>query len=165
MSAARFELRGWHVLMAMLAFFGVIIAVNIAFAVIAVESFPGEDVRRSYLQGLQYNQTLAERRAQAALGWRAEADLQQQADGVALQVVMLTREGAPVRGATLAGELEWPTAARLDRTLAFEPAGEGRYIAPLGELQRGRWRLRARAESAEGGALDFEAELIWPPPQ
>ena len=48
--AMSFVLRGWHVLAA--AFFGVIIAVNTAFITV-VRSFP---VRRSYTQGLSYNE-------------------------------------------------------------------------------------------------------------
>lgn len=160
MSAARFEIRGWHVLAALLAFFGVVIAVNAAFIVFAVGSFPGEDVRRSYLQGLEYNQRLAERRAQAALGWQADAAMVAADNGARIVVELRTRDGAPIQGASLRGELQWPTAARFDRDLRFEEAGEGRYVAPLGELPAGRWRLRAHAQRGDG-ALDFESELRW----
>jgi nitrogen fixation protein FixH len=156
-----FVLRGWHVLAAMLAFFAAIIAVNVAFAVVAVRSFPGEDVRRSYLQGLNYNDTIAARRAQAALGWQANAVVRAGREGVYLEVDLRDRAGAPVNGATLAGELRWPTDARLDRALTFEASGAGRYVARLGVLGEGRWRLRAHAADAAGGALDFEAELQW----
>ena len=160
MSAARFEIRGWHVLTALLAFFGVVIAVNAAFIVFAVGSFPGEDVHRSYLQGLQYNETLAERRAQAALGWQADATMVAGEEGAELVVELRARDGAPLHGAQLQGELQWPTSARFDRELRFQEANEGRYVAPLGELPTGRWRLRAHAQR-DDGALDFESELRW----
>lgn len=159
MSAARFEIRGWHVLAVILAFFAAIIAVNVTFAVYAVRSFPGEDVRRSYLQGLRYNDTLAERRAQAALGWRAVALLREEPAGALLEVRLTARDAA-IDGATLSGALEWPTSSQFDRSLNFEPLGGGRYVARLGDLTPGRWRLRARAEST-AGALDFESELTW----
>lgn len=161
MSAARFEVRGWHVLLVILGFFGTIIAVNVTFAVFAFQSFPGEDVRRSYLQGLNYNQTLAERDAQAALGWRATTDLRAGADGAVLEVALATRDDVAVTGAELSGLLQWPTTAQFDRELRFEALGEGRYIARLGALEPGRWRLRAHAQSAAGD-LDFESELTWP---
>jgi nitrogen fixation protein FixH len=160
MSAARAQVRGWHVLAAILGFFGVVIAVNAAFIVLAVQSFPGEDVRRSYLQGLHYNDTLAERRAQAALGWRADATLTEGSRGAAIEITLRDHVDAPVEGATLEASLQWPTAARRDRALLFEEAGGGRYVAHVGELMPGRWRLRGRAERAEG-ALDFESELTW----
>ena len=69
------ELKGWHVLLIMLGFFGVMFAVNGVFLYHAITSFPGEDVKKSYVQGLNYNQTLSARASQADLGWRAEAGL------------------------------------------------------------------------------------------
>lgn len=162
MSTASFEIRGWHVLAAILAFFGAIVAVNVTFAVYAVRSFPGEDVPRSYLQGLRYNDTLAERRAQAALGWRAAAELRGDADNALLDVVLSTDAASRIDGATISGALVWPTNARRDHELIFESLGNGLYRARIGGLTPGRWRLRARAERSDG-ALDFESELTWRP--
>lgn len=155
-------IRGWHVLAAMLAFFGAIIAVNVAFAVIAVRSFPGEDVRRSYLQGLNYNQTLAERREQAALGWQAAAALRADGDVAVVEIDLRARDGAPIDRATIEGQLTWRSATRFDRALTFAALGEGRYAARIGDLRPGQWRLRARAAGDAGQALDFEADLTWP---
>jgi nitrogen fixation protein FixH len=161
MSAARFEVRGWHVLAVILAFFATIIAVNVTFAIYAVRSFPGEDVRRSYLQGLRYNDALAERRAQAAQGWRAGVVLRGDAADALLEVRLTSRDASAIDDAALTGALEWPTSSQFDRALTFESLGDGRYVARLGELTPGRWRLRARAQSP-AGALDFESELTWP---
>jgi len=161
--ARRLEVRGWHVLVALLGFFGAIIAVNVAFAVIAVQSFPGEDARRSYLQGLRFNDALAERRAQAMLGWRAGAMLREGEDGAVLEVALRDAADAPLSGVALEGELQRPTDSHFDHALTFEEAGAGRYVARIGAIERGRWRLRARAENAQDGALDFEAEFAWPP--
>jgi nitrogen fixation protein FixH len=158
----RFVLRGYHVLLLLLTFFGAVIAVDVGFAVIAVRSFPGEDVRRSYLQGLNYNDTLADRRAQAALGWRATAVLSG-APGEALLLVGLSdKDGAPLSSPTVTGDLRRPADARFDRALTFTRQGDGRYAARVGALESGRWHLRARAADAAGGALDFEADLQWP---
>lgn len=156
-----FTLRGVHVLVAMLAFFGVVIGVNIAFAVLAVGSFPGEDVKRSYLQGVQYNQMLAERRAQAAIGWQAHADFSESFEGPRLEVRLNQRDGAAVGGGEVSGVLQWPADARRDIVLTFEPQGDGLFVARVPGLTPGRWRLRARAQDQSGGALDFESELTW----
>lgn len=164
MNTASFRIRGWHVLAAMLAFFGVIIAVNVAFAIYAVRSFPGEDAPRSYLQGLRYNDTLNERRAQAARGWRASAELLHDQRGAALEVTLTARDTAAIDGADVSGFLQRPISAQLDRALALEPVGAGRYVAHIGALEPGRWRLRARAERSDE-ALDFESELTWPASQ
>lgn len=159
-AAVRFTLRGWHVLVMLLTFFGAVIAVNAAFVVLALNSFPGEDVPHSYTQGLEYNETLAERQAQALLGWQANAALSASADGAVLEVVLRTHDGAPIEDAAVTGELEWPAAARRDRALSFQHASGGRYVAELGALEQGRWRLRAHAENDQG-ERDFESELTW----
>jgi nitrogen fixation protein FixH len=158
-----FILKGWHVLAAILGFFATVIAVNAAFITLAIGSFPGEDVRRSYLQGLHYNDTLAERQAQQSLGWRAGAALRGGAEGAELVVIMRARDGAPLDGLELDGELERRTSAEFDRALAFTARGDGAYVAPLGDLPAGHWRLRARAAGAGADALDFESDLSWPP--
>jgi nitrogen fixation protein FixH len=160
-SVAHFEVRGWHVLAFMLAFFAAVIAVNLTFAIYAVRTFPGEDVRRSYLQGLRYNDTLAQRRAQAVQGLRAGVLLRQDVNGALLEVTLTSPDVVSVNDATINGTLEWPTSSQFDRLLNFESVGGGRYVARIGDLAPGRWRLRARAENTNG-ARDFEAELIWP---
>lgn len=163
MSTARpFTLNGLHVLIAMLTFFVAIVAVNVAFVVLAVKSFPGEDVRRSYLQGLNYNATIAERRGQAARGWGAGAALVSRDGAAVLEVTLRDDAGAAISNARLTGELRRPMTSRFDRSLEFIAVGEGIYRARVGAIEQGAWRLRARASAANGEALDFGAELTWP---
>ncbi|MBL8545971.1 MAG: FixH family protein [Hyphomonadaceae bacterium] len=162
-TTATAKLSGWHVLIALLAFFAAIIAINIAFAVAAVQTFPGEDERRSYTQGLHYNNVLAERRAQAELGWRARSELTTDAQGVLLAVDLRDRQGAPINNANIDATLRWLPSESGDRALVFEAQGGGRYVARIGALDAGRWDLRARAQDQSGNALNFEAELTWPP--
>lgn len=162
MSTTTMRIRGVHVLFAMLAFFATVIAVNITFVVLALQSFPGEDVRRSYMQGLNYNETLAERRAQAALGWTAAAGFIQQDGAPAVEVTLRDSAGQPIDGLVTTGELRWPASERLDHSLHFTPRGEGRYVASLQHMASGRWQLRAHAQQSDSRALDFEAELTWP---
>lgn len=161
-SARSFTLRGGHVLAGLLLFFAAIIAINIAFAVAAVQTFPGEDERRSYTQGLHYNDTLAERRAEAAIGWQARTELVRTTTGTRVMVQLTDRAGAPVEDAAIEGVLRWPPNEGGDRALTFVAQGDGLYAADLNQLAPGRWDLRARARSGEERALTFEAELTWP---
>ena len=62
-----FKITGWHVLFSVIAFFGVITAVNAVMISYAVKSFPGEDQKKSYMQGLQYNKVLEEKKLQEQL--------------------------------------------------------------------------------------------------
>lgn len=159
-----FTLRGWHVLTALLGFFGIVIAVNVYFAFAAVGTFPGEDVTHPYIQGLEYNRTLAEHRAQQARGWQVGAQLSAAPRGAALSIAIRQRDGAPLTGAKLEGVLRWPADVHRDRALVFREAGDGLYVAQLDGLREGDWDLRATATSADHHSLDFEADLPWPSP-
>ena len=61
------KLTGWHVFWIMLGFFGLMFTVNGIFLYHAITSFPGEDVKKSYLQGLDYNSTLDAKGSDGAL--------------------------------------------------------------------------------------------------
>ena len=68
-----FRIRGWHVLVAMVLFFGVITAVNAVFISAALRTYPGEVSVTPYEDGLAYNAKLARQAAQAKLGGRPPA--------------------------------------------------------------------------------------------
>ncbi len=153
-------LTGRHVLLIILGFFGVIIIVNVIFLTFALRTFPGESMKKSYLQGLNYNEVLAERAEQAALGWSAEI-LRTGADGV-IEVRLLDADGAPLKGLTVAGQLRRIVHDRDDRALSFMSMGEGRYRAEAGALAPGAWRLAARAENPAGETFDFTARIEVP---
>ena len=68
-----FRITGWHVLVSVVAFFGVVIAVDSLFLVLAYRSHPGQVSVTPYEDGLAYNRAVAQRRAQAAMGWTATA--------------------------------------------------------------------------------------------
>jgi len=140
-----FRVRGWHVLAIMIAFFSVIISVNVVFITLAMNSFPGEDQRRSYVQGLEYNSVIAERRAQAELGWRAAVNLAE--DRVLIRIDNADNE--PVMGLQLTGALRHPANLELDRALSFTEARPGVYSAPVSDLTEGVWTLRAQAEDED----------------
>ena len=158
------ELKGVHVLAAMLLFFGAIIATNVAFSIVAIRSFPGEDERRSYLQGLRFNETLAQRSAQQALGWRATAGIEGRGDMAVISVQIADRAGRPVSGLTLDGKLRRPATTRDDIEFVFRSVGNGVYSAEVRGLAAGGWTLHA---TASRGTEQFELErrLTWTPPR
>ena len=66
-------LTGKHVLAMFLAFFGVVIAVNMVMFRVATKSFSGIETDSAYRVGLAYNTELEAARQQAALGWAVDA--------------------------------------------------------------------------------------------
>ena len=112
----------------LLGFFGVIIAVNVWFIIASIETFSGEDEQKPYLQGIEYNQTLARRAEQVALGWRATISTRRLAGGkVRVSVNLMKADGTPETGLALHGELRHPADEELDRTLRLKETAPGTY--------------------------------------
>lgn len=150
------KLTGFHVLMWIIGFFAVVIAVNGVFLYSAITSFPGEDVKKSYLQGLHYNDTLAARNAQSALGWTAAAGLV--TDGVAgpeLRVELRDAAGRALSTLDIDVTLRRAATTDADTRLPLEAVGPGLYGAPTGDLAPGRWE--AIIHVRDGETLKLEA--------
>ena len=62
-------LTGRSVLIMLLAFFGVMLAVNFYMARAAIATHPGLDHRNAYEAGVAYNKEIEAAKAQNALGW------------------------------------------------------------------------------------------------
>lgn len=167
MSVAAMETRltGKHVLFILLGFFAVISAVNSVFIYKAISTGPGEEKGASYEAGLRYNATLAEQRAQAALGWRHESAVRQ---GSRLRVSIKSADGAAVAGLALAGYLGRPAEGGDDRALAFKEVDAGVYEADLKGAGAGKWVLAFSAEKARPGsdpAIYRVKERLWLNPE
>lgn len=162
MMKSSFQLSGGHVLAALLAFFALVVAANTAFIVFAVRSYPGEREKKSYRQGLHYNDALDARAAQAALGWRASIEEVASEAGAAKLIVSMRRSDAvPLDGLDLAGTLVRPASADGVAEFIFTPLGAGRYEAVIDAAQ-GAWDLTVKASSATGDQFQFENRLIVP---
>ena len=148
------ELKGWHVLLIMLGFFGVMFAVNGVFLYHAIVSFPGEDVKKSYVQGLTYNDTLATRAAQAELGWTAEAGL----DGSDLLFRLHDADGAPLSNLAVIGEVRRNATRDADHAVVFQYSGNGDYRVEGMDLEAGQWTLRISVFDASGETLLFNVD-------
>ena len=146
------KLTGWHVLLIAFAFFGIMFAVNGVFLFNAIKSFPGEQVEKSYLQGLEYNDTIAERKAQSELGWRAEIGLIDQ------QVVLrlFDQDNAPVNAPDVTGILRAPATNAYDQLLNFSSNTAGEYRSDRLVLDPGRWGVEITARDTQSEPL-FQA--------
>lgn len=164
-ASGNFTITGRHVLAAMLAFFATVIAVNVAFIVVATRSFPGLASKEAFSNGLARS-FYAERAAHAeqrARGWRMGLEGRREADGGARLVVRMTDgEGRGLRGLALEGTLRRRVTEADDRVLSFEEAGDGRYEARLSEVKGGAWRIVLRTRFPDGAPFEEEGELWLP---
>jgi nitrogen fixation protein FixH len=153
-----FVLKGWHVLAALLAFFGADIAVNTYFMVVAYKTFPGETSVTPYEDGLAYDSTLSQLHAQQAVGWRIAAG---PAGAGQLTVQASDKAGAPLRGLRVAGELLRPATESGRRTVAFKETQPGVYAAAAGPLG-GAWDLNLTLTDAQGHKALAQRRLVMP---
>lgn len=161
--AEKGRLTGYHVLFMLLGFFGVMIAVNVLFTVFAVTSFPGEQEEKSYLQGINFNQTLHERERQAELGYSSAIGLEASVSGDARLVALWTDQFENgVTGLSVTAELSRPASAEGQRVLELTALGAGRYEADLNSsLEPGAWHALVTAVTPDGERLVARKSLTW----
>lgn len=143
------KLTGRHVLMIFVGAFGVIIGVNLFLAWSAVKTFPGLEVKNSYVASQTFDQRRA---AQEALGWTARADHR---DGL-LTLSITDAQGMGVDVAELDATLGRPTHVRDDITPDFRFDGTA-YVAPV-DLDDGNWNIRISALAADG--TEFRKRVV-----
>lgn len=161
MSPATFRLNGKHVLAILAGFFLTVIIANSIFIAFAIRSFPGEQEKKSYLQGLAYNDRIAEREAQDMLGWTVRiADAALSGNRSAIELEFLSATSAPISGLKISGLLVRPASDDSDRNFDFTDVGGGRYQATIDGTSPGVWRFEATAMSESGEEFRLEKRLI-----
>ena len=143
------QLKGHHVLIMLLVFFGVVFTVNGIFLASALRTHTGVVSVEPYVKGLKYNERIAAGERQAKLGW--QDSLAVGADG---SIVLGVRDdgGRPVQGLKLAGSIGRPVTNRLDRSVTLVEAEPGRYVAEVGALEEGTWLISLEGTSRDSGA-------------
>ncbi|MGE0407907.1 MAG: FixH family protein [Amphiplicatus sp.] len=156
-----FTLKGWHVLAALLGFFFVVTAVNIYFIAAALRSFPGQEVEKSYLQGLHYNDQIEARLRQAALGWKAAlTDARREQGAAVIGVAFYDRNENALLGLDVTGELRRPSSDRADKTIDFRPDKAGAHVARIADVDAGLWDLSVLARAPGGETFEFKKRIF-----
>jgi nitrogen fixation protein FixH len=128
------EFTGKHMLALMIAFFGVVIAVNLTLATLARTSWTGLVVENSYVASQEFNARNAEAKAQAALGWSGTLTIDSQ--GIGYRLVDRTGQPVAVEGVTMM--LRRPAYAGEDQTLTLARAAAGAF-ALAQPVRDGAW--------------------------
>ncbi|WP_424989624.1 FixH family protein [Fluviibacterium sp. S390] len=143
------EITGRHVLIFTVMAFGIIIGVNLLLAVQAVRTFPGLEVKNTYVASQTFD---ADRAAQLALDWEVSADY---SDG--LLAVSVTKAGQPAPDvADLTALVGWATSTHDDVVPDFS-RNNATFTAPL-DLVPGNWNIRLKATASDG--TEFKQRVI-----
>lgn len=128
---------GWHMTTILVAFFGIVMAVNFNMARMAVGTFGGTVVDNSYVASQNYNRWLASADKQGKLGWNVKLSLS--ADR---HVVIDARlNGSALDDLNAVGDALHPLARADAIALAFVPQSDGR-LQSKAALPAGRWNVQ-----------------------
>jgi nitrogen fixation protein FixH len=135
------ELTGRMVLLWLVAFFGVVFAVNGVLVRAAISTFGGVETASSYKAGLQFEQDVATAQRQDALHWQVSGNLTRDGAGVAvLDVIARDANGAPLAGLSADAWLAHPADERLDHVIPVRSVSGGVFHGSA-EAQPGQWEL------------------------
>lgn len=132
---------GLHMLFTMVIFFGVIIAVNIGMAVVARTSWTGFVVENSYVASQQFNEKMAETRAQAALGWTGRLSL----DAGTVRYAISDAAGNDVPLGAVTVTFRRPVDDREDHTVILKQDGSG--YAGRDDTADGAWIVEVDSDA------------------
>ena len=133
------------------SFFVVIIVVNVVMAVQAVRTFPGLEVKNSYVASQSFD---AEKSAQEELRWTTGARI----EAGELILTIDGPDGRPVQGATLRATLGRATTETADQSPEFVFNGTD-WRAPVA-VAPGQWHLRIEAVAPDGTPFQQRLDLI-----
>lgn len=134
------EIKGWHVATGFALAFGIIISVNMVLAVNAVRTFPGLEVKNSYVASQNFD---VERAAQTALGWTVGATLEGD-----LLTLSIRKGDEAIAPEILSATFGRATHVGADQVPDFRFDGDA-YRAEV-EGGPGNWNLRLEARAADG---------------
>lgn len=135
--------------LAMMVFgFSIIIGVNLLLAFKAVSTFPGLEVKNSYVASQSFD---ADREAQLALGWDVGAAVE--AGQIRLS---FRKDGKPVEPEIVSAVLGRATNVASDQTPILVFDGKD-FTAPV-DLALGNWNLRLVARAEDG--TEFKQRII-----
>jgi nitrogen fixation protein FixH len=142
-------LTGRKVLFMLVAFFGVVIGVNMIMMKLAILTLPGTEVDSAYSASLAYENEIAAAHDQNARNWKVDAHIQRGSDGGAtLRVEARDSSGKPMSGLKFQGRFERPTDRRADLPVGLAEVGMGIYRGSAPLIASGQWDLVLEGDAA-----------------
>lgn len=136
------QFTGRHMLLIMVAFFGVIIAVNVTMAMFASRSWTGLVVGNTYVASQEFNERTERGRRQQALGWQTNLNL----EAGKLSYSLVDQGGSPIRLDRVEVLLHRPVSGLQDTDLILQPGSNGSYTTDI-VLEDGTWIVEVEADA------------------
>ncbi len=141
---------GRHMLLVMIAFFGVIVSVNVTLAVFSSTTWSGLVVQNSYVASQEFQVKRDALAAQQAIGWKPHFSY---APGAA-RFVITDAAGKPVDLGTVTIQVNRPIGTRDDVNVEVAPGPDGAYVAEM-NLGPGVWDAMISTATTAQGPFEF----------
>lgn len=161
-SSKPFEITGKHVLIAMLSFFGLIIAVNAVMMRLALSTHTGVVAENTYRKGVKYNDEIAAAERMELLGWRNQMALAPTGDKLSIDI--RDKDGNAVRGLAIKATLGRPASEKYDLELTLNETTAGSYEASIPARDAGTYVASIEATDPareQDGILYRAKERLW----
>jgi nitrogen fixation protein FixH len=142
------EIKGWHVFATFFVAFSIIIAVNLTLAFNAIRTFPGLEVKNSYVASQAFD---ADRTAQLALNWDVSATLQ--GNNLTLTIIEDGKAISPKIDSVIFGR-----ATNVSQDQFPDFTFDGNSLRAHVDGGDGNWNLRLQARSIDG--IKFQQRII-----
>jgi len=143
---------GWHMTFVMVAFFAVVLGVNLTMARYAVGTFGGTVVDNSYVASQRYNGWLAQARQQETLGWVPTITT----DTARRVVITIATPAGQLSTAHFTANATHPLGRLPARDLTFVASAAG--WRSVEALPPGRWSLHINVSHGQSKAA-FDDEI------
>ena len=131
-------------------FFLAIFVANGAMIAVALSTWTGLETNTPYEDGLAYNDRLAEREAQEALGWRVALALEPTINGAAeLKVRLRGPSGKPLYADEVRASFKRPTVEGHDFEVSLEDRGAGLYGQEVMLPLPGQWDVKLQVTKGD----------------
>jgi len=144
-ATGRKKFTGYHATMIIVAFFAVVVSVNMVMARFALSTFGGTVVDNSYVASQKYNEWLEQARDQQAYGWNVSPAVRS-GNGVSLNLT--GADGAALQGATVVAVAEHPVGRAEPFDISFAEGRPGEYTS-IETIPAGRWKLKLVISQAD----------------
>ena len=136
---------------AFIGFFLVVFLANGIMLFFALDTWTGLTTDRAYQEGLAYNEQIAERERQAALGWQVSFEAVPDGPGhVVFDLQVADDRGIPVTAASVAVSLTRPTHEGHDLAATLSHLGRGHYAGEADLPLPGQWQVEIVIEEPRG---------------
>lgn len=140
-----------------------VVVVNAILIVAALKSWTGLVVSKPYERGIHYNEVLEAQAKQDALGWTFTIRFESVSGPLDGRIVLVAtgRDGAPMSDLRIdVPRMVRPVEVLPDVELAFDYAGDGRYVSRASLPRPGQWDLKATVHSGSDSYVLSERLFI-----